>query len=169
MQTNYSKEFKIEAVKKVLLRKSGTSVASVARSIGITKSTLYLWIKVVTNTDLKDSPTSGGEIQKSPYNWTSAEKMKAIIEASKFSNEDLSGYCRKQGIFPHHLEAWKAEFIAYQDKSGISNANEVRGLKNEIKALSAELRRKEKALAETAALLVLKKKAHILWGSNEED
>ena len=111
----------------------------------------------------------GGVIQKTPYHWTSAEKMEAIIEASKFSNEDLGEYCRKQGIFPHHLGAWKAEFIECQDKSRINNSTELKGLKNENKALAAELGRKEKALAETAALLVLKKKAHTLWGNSEED
>ena len=170
MQTKYSKEFKIEAVKKVLLRDREVSIASVARSIGITKTTLYAWVKVMANADLKESPTSGGEIQKSPYSWTSAEKFEAIINASKLSSEDLGEYCRKKGIFPHHLDAWKTEFIAYQDKSkAIINGNEGRQLRNEVKRLSSELRRKEKALAETAALLVLKKKAHCLWGSSEEE
>jgi len=168
MQTKYSKEFKIEAVKKVLLRNRETSIASVARSIGITKTTLYLWVKVMTNAEFKESPTSGGKIQKSSYSWTSSEKMEAIIESSKFSGEELSEYCRKQGLFPHHLEAWKREFISHQDKTKIGNANEAKKLKNENKALTVELRRKEKALAETAALLVLKKKVYTLWERDEE-
>ena len=67
MQTKYSKEFKIEAVKKVLLRDRDASIASVARSIGITKSTLYLWIKVMANADSKEVPTSGEGIQKNSY------------------------------------------------------------------------------------------------------
>ena len=64
MQTKYSKEFKMEAVKKALLRNSEQSAASVARSIGIAKSTLYLWVKAVASIDLKESPTSGGSNSK---------------------------------------------------------------------------------------------------------
>jgi hypothetical protein len=37
-----------------------------------------------------------------------------------------------------------------------------------IRSLEAELRRKERALAEAAALLVLAKKARALWGDNED-
>ncbi len=164
MYTRYSKEFKIEAVRKVLLRSKGLSIASVSRLIGVKIPTLHGWVKEMTNTSRKESPTSGGGgIQKSPCTWTSAEKFEAIMGAAKLSSEDLGEYCRKQGIFPHHLEAWKVEFIESQDKSRGLNGKEVKDLKNEVKSLATELRRKEKALAETAALLVLKKK-HTVFG-----
>ena len=169
MCTRYSKEFKIEAVRKALLRSKGLSIASVGRLIGVKIPTLHGWVKEMANTSRKETPTSGGGIQKSPYMWTSAEKFEAIMGAAKLSSEDLGEYCRKQGIFPHHLEAWKVEFIESQDKSRGLNGKEVKDLKNEVKSLTAELRRKESALAETAALLVLKKKAHCLWGNSEED
>ena len=50
-----------------------------------------------------------------------------------------------------------------------SSSAENRQLKNENKALKKELRRKEKALAEAAALLILQKKANRLWGYDEDD
>ena len=56
-----------------------------------------------------------------------------------------------------------------QDSSKIDSSSEIKQLKNEVKSLTIELNRKEKALAETAALLVLKKKVHDLWGNNEGD
>jgi len=168
MLTKYSKQFKIEAVKKVLLRRNGTSISSVARSLGIKISTFHGWIRAMEKKDLReDIPTSGDQIQKSPYHWSFKERFDGIIESSKLSQEELSEYCRKKGIFPHHLENWKAELIESFGK-GQSDNGETKKLKNEIKNLTFELRRKEKALAETAALLVLKKKATDLWGAEEE-
>ena len=168
--TKYSKQFKIEVVKKVLSRRYGIPITSVARSLDIKRSTLHGWIKAMKRKELiEDAPTSGGAIEKSPYQWSAKERFDAILEASKIlQQEDLAEYCRKKGIFPHHLEKWKAEFIETFGKGRSDNLIETKKLKNEIKNLSFELRRKEKALAETAALLVLKKKATDLWGSEED-
>ncbi|OGN64835.1 MAG: hypothetical protein A2888_00915 [Chlamydiae bacterium RIFCSPLOWO2_01_FULL_28_7] len=164
--TQYSKQFKIEAVKKVLLRRYGTSITSVAHSLDIKVSTLHGWIKAMKRKDLiEDAPTSGGSIEKSPYQWSAKKRFDSILEASKIlQKEDLAEYCRKKGIFPHHLEKWKAEFIESFGKGRSDDLIETKKLKNELKNLSFELQRKEKALAETAALLVLKKKATNLWG-----
>lgn len=168
MQTKYSKKFKIEAVKKVLLRDRETSISSTARSLDVKISTLHGWIKSMENKQLKDDPTSGGKIEKSPYHWTVKERFEIIVEASKLSKKDLAEYCRKNGLFPHHLEKWKTEFIESFGERQDKDKNDKKKLKNEIKTLSIELRRKEKALAEAAALLILKKKATDLWEEREE-
>jgi len=169
MQTKYSKEFKIESVKKVLSRRYGASITSVAHSLGVKISTLHGWIKAMERKDLiEDTPTSGGPIEKSPCHWNVKEKFEGILETSKLSQEELSEYCRKKGIFPHHLENWKVEFIESFGKGRSDDVSETKKLKNEIKNLSFELHRKEKALAEAAALLMLKKKATDLWGTGEE-
>jgi transposase-like protein len=168
MMTKYSKQFKIEAVKKVLLRGQDRSISSVARSLGIKISTIHGWIKAMKTKDLtEDTPTSGGTIQKIPYRWSTKERFDSIIESSKLSQEELSEYCRKKGVFPHHLEKWKVEFVE-SFGNGQFNNSETKKLKNEIKNLSFELKRKEKALAEAAALLVLKKKASDLWKLAED-
>ena len=64
MQTKYTKKFKIEAVKKVLLRDSETTAITVARSLGVKNSTLHGWVKSIKNKDLKEetnsSPSRGG-------------------------------------------------------------------------------------------------------------
>lgn len=172
MQTRYSKKFKIEAVKKVLLRRYGTPMTLIARSLGVKISTLHGWVKSMENKDLnemiKDSPTSGGNFEKSPYHWSVKERFEIIIEASKLPKEELSEYCRKNGLFPHHLETWKAEFINSFGEGQTKDISEKKKLRNKIKTLTSELQRKEKALAEAAALLMLKKKANDLWGVGEE-
>lgn len=170
MQTTYTKTFKIEAVKKVLSRASNTPLVDIARSLDIPKSTLYGWVQAMKNKDLKEPLTSGGFFEKKSCQWTPQERFDAIMEAVELSQEKLSEYCREKGIFPHHLEIWKKDFIegTISKKSPEKNS-ENKALKEEVKKLSKELRRKEKALAEAAALLMLKKKAEDYWGSKEED
>jgi transposase len=111
METKYSNTFKIEAVKKALSRAKESSMNSVARSLGIANSTLHGWVKAVGNRDLNESPTSGGFNEKKSFQLTSQEKLEAIVYTANLTQEQISEYCRKKGIFPHHLKAWKQEFI----------------------------------------------------------
>lgn len=169
MKTKYSNTFKIEAVKKVLLRSGGTSKNEIASSLGIANSTLHGWVKAVENKDLSESPSGGGFDEKKPCQWTSREKLEIIISTTNLSHEQLSEYCRKKGIFPHHLKAWKQDFIDGSTTQNLSKQKkETKALKEENKRLTKELRRKDRALAETAALLVLKKKVEDYWGLDEE-
>lgn len=168
MSTNYTKAFKIEAVKKVLLRGEGVPLTAVARSLNVNARTLLYWVQKIPSETNNRIPSRGDTIQKSPYNWTSQEKFEAITNSTSLTGEELNEFCRKKGIFPHHLETWKKEFIEAQNKKNSDKAGEIRELKNEIKKLNADLNRKDKALAEAAALLILKKKAQEIWGSNEE-
>ena len=92
-----------------------------------------------------------------------------IIRCAALDEEALSEHCRKQGVYPHHVAQWKLDFAsAIQPDNKSVSRNEVKTLKNENKALKKELNRKDKALAETAALLVLQKKVHEIWGSDED-
>jgi transposase-like protein len=75
--------------------------------------------------------------------------------------EDLNAFCRAQGIFSHHLEAWRQDFINSTHKSAQESSD--KSLRDENKQLKKDLQRKEKALAETAALLVLQKKFQAFW------
>jgi len=104
MQTKYSKRFKIEAVKKTLLRGREVSISSVARALDVKISTLHGWIKNMENKKLKGDPTSGGKIQKSPYRRTVKERFEIIVETSNLSQQAIAEYCRKKGIFLYHIE-----------------------------------------------------------------
>lgn len=168
MLKKYTKRFKIEAVKKVASRNTDTSINAIARSLDVKISTLHGWIKAMDNKVLKEaSPTSGGAFEKTPYQWSSAERLEAILETAQLSQERVNEYCRKRGIFPHHIDQWKAEFIKPKTRS--DNTAQIKKLKKEVNRLNSELTRKEKALAEAAALLMLKKKAQELWGDSKDD
>ena len=81
------------------------------------------------------------------------------MDCASMDPEQVSAWCRENGIFPHHLELWKKEFTEKPPKPGSQNRTRIKQLTDENKSLKKELQRKEKALAEAAALLVLKKKS----------
>ena len=77
--------------------------------------------------------------------------------------QGLNALCREKGIFRHHLQQWCAAFEAGPSGSSPVNASALKELKETNKVLERELKRKDKALAEAAALLVLQKKYQALW------
>jgi hypothetical protein len=100
--------------------------------------------------------------EKRPQDWTAEEQLVALQETHGLSGEALQAWCRERGIFAHHLTSWKAAFCA-AGKEPAPDAREVRTLKDEIVKLKRDAVRKDKALAEAAALLILQKKFRALW------
>jgi hypothetical protein len=86
------------------------------------------------------------------------------------SEAELAEYCRKRGLYPEQVKAWRRaceEANAWEEAQSRRLKASVREDKKRIKGLERALREKEKALAETAALLVLRKKAEAIWGEPE--
>ena len=105
---------------------------------------------------------------KRPQDWTMDERIGALIDSGGLSDAELGPWCRAQGLHTHHLEQWRRELVKGQG-SGKELQGTLRALREENRGLKKELRRKDRALAETAALLVLKKKATSIWGEPEDD
>jgi transposase len=107
---------------------------------------------------------------KRPQDWTSEERLNMVVACASLGDEALNAHCRMQGIYPHHVKQWKLDFInGHSAKQKTVSPSEIKILKHENKSLKKELNRKDKALAETAALLVLKKKVHEIWGNDEDN
>ena len=85
------------------------------------------------------------------------------MESYGLDKEGLNRFCREKGVFVHHLEQWREAFEQGKSDAFGTEKSEIRALKESKKALERELKRKEKALAEAAALLVLQKKYQALW------
>ena len=107
-----------------------------------------------------------------PEGWSARDKFAAVLETATFNESNLAEYCRKRGIYPEQLMQWRRACESANDWDRENN----RRLKTEKKAdlqhirqWERELRRKEKALAEAAALLVLQKKAQAIWGDPEDE
>ena len=138
----------------------------VAMEYGVGRSTIGKWLRQYK----QDGGINLASKEKRPRDWTSEERMTALITTGSMSAEECASWCRKKGIFPHHLEQWKKAAISGMAINSSKKQSEAeKQLRKENSTLRKDLNRKEKALAETAALLVLKKKAQAIWGEPEED
>lgn len=99
--------------------------------------------------------------EKRPRDWSVEAQLVALHETHGLAGEALHAWCRENGLFAHHLTNWKMAFCA--DAKAAPGTREMRVLKDENDQLKRELVRKEKALAEAAALLILQEKFRALW------
>jgi len=107
---------------------------------------------------------------KRPEDWSSEERLTALQRTYNLAGENLNTWCREQGIFIHQLEQWKTDFCSQGDSvDKREEARVLRTLKEENQSLERELLRKDKALAEAAALLVLQKSSGRSWGARSND
>lgn len=164
MKSNYTPGFKEQAVEKALLR-GRRSLKSVANELNISHWTLKNWLKSMPVADLKTTQHQS----KRPREWTLQERLQGLLESYGLAEEALHAYCREKGIFPHHLEQWREAFSRGESGQEVrSEQRERNALKAEIQQLKRELSRKEKALAESAVLLVLQKKFQAFWEEKGE-
>jgi transposase-like protein len=108
-----------------------------------------------------------GMERKRPQDWSAAEKLEVVIEAGKLDEESLGRYLREKGLHTANLQQWRQEVLEALEGKRRNGKNDPRDKR--IRELERELKRKEAALAEAAALLVLKKKAHDIWGDHEDE
>jgi transposase-like protein len=106
-----------------------------------------------------------------PEHWPAEAKLAAVIETATLSEVELSQYCREKGLFPEQVKGWRQACLDGQASATQQTQSErvqAKADKKRIRELERELNRKEKALAEAAALLVLRKKLNALWGDDGE-
>jgi transposase-like protein len=107
-----------------------------------------------------------------PEGWNARDKFAAVLESASLNEEDTAEYCRRKGIYPHQLKLWRKACEVANDwdkQANIKLKSEQKANRKHIKDLEKELHRKEKALAEAAALLVLKKKVQAIWEDPEDE
>ena len=162
----YSEERKAAVLKK-LLPPHNRSVVDVAEEEGISSATLYTWRNQVKE---QGSPVPGSG--KTSDQWSAEAKFAVVLETATLSESELSEYCREKGLYPDQVKEWKAACIQGQMSEAERHKQERLQAKKDrkrIKQLEKELNRKDKALAETTALLVLRKKFNALWEEKEDD
>lgn len=143
------------------------SVAQLCKETGVSDVTLYKWRKDYRNGGI----AVPGDNSKAD-DWTAEDKLAVVMEAAGLNSAQLSEYCRSKGLYPEQIDQWKtAALSGYQHNAQVEREKTRNRQEDgkQIKRLESELRRKEKALAETAALLVLSKKCEAIWGVGEED
>lgn len=162
MAKRYSEEFKSSIIAK-MLPPQNVSIPDLVKETGVPKDTLYTW-------RIQYREAHGGEVNRNQQtgSLTNEEKLAVIIETATLSEVELGEYCRRKGFYREQIADWKNGFV--QGSSAPISKAEREQLKEQtatIKQLEKELNRKDKALAETAALLVLQKKFQALWEEPE--
>ena len=161
----YTEAFKKGVVAKALL-KPGISPRQTAKEVGVSSSAMYIWIKQYGS----ESPINRTLPKAKPTDWSKAEQFNILLATAHLSDEARGAYCRQRGLYQHQLDQWREVFMKEKEASTQSKElAELRALRAENKALKKELTRKEKALAEASALLLLKKKAGLIWGEHGDD
>jgi transposase-like protein len=161
--THYAEEFKASIIAR-MLPPNDVPVPQLARETGIPKDTLYTWRSKHRKAvgDVTVQPPASGEL-------SSEEKFAVVIESASLNEVELSEYCRRKGLYPTQISAWtNACTQANASQTPKLDRTQLKAQVKHIKQLEAELRRKDKALAEAAALLVLQKKVRALWGEPED-
>ena len=146
------------------------SVARISEELGIHVVTLYNWRKTWR---LQGEVVPASE--KDPDGWSDADKFTVVLETAGLNATELSTYCRERGLYPEQVERWRQASQDANEKPVLTlkEQKELERLRaqdqKEIKRLKQELRRKEKALAEAAALLIAAKKIQAFWGEDGDD
>jgi transposase-like protein len=156
-----------------MLMPNGPSANKLSQEVGVNQPTLSRWLREATTlepvTTRRKRPTSKNRPieQKRPEDRTPDEKLRLVLEASALSDADVGEFLRRHGLHEADLAAWRE--AALKGLSGGENTQPRAGEAKRVRELEKEIRRKDKALAETAALLVLQKKVRALWGDGDDD
>ena len=156
MTKPYSVAFKQKMVQR-LTGKNAVSATQLAREMGIRPQNLSRWLEQARSLPVvADQPK-----RPAARKWTVEQKARVLAEASKLAGEELTAYLEREGVRLAEYERWRIAL----DEGGQASAS----TSKRIRKLERELARKEKALAEAAALLILKKKVETLYGEGEDD
>lgn len=163
----YSEVFKTKMVQKMVGPNARTACA-LAEEAGMSQPTLSRWLREAGNVGDMSKKTKKPKTTKKSMKWTELEKLRAVVEASSLSDEELGAFLRREGIHAARLDEWRKTALESFNRAGRSRRKTSEESKK-IKTLERDLRRKDKALAEVSALLILKKKANAIWGDVDDD
>ncbi|TQS75927.1 transposase [Ornithinibacillus gellani] len=162
----YSEEEKAKVVKRMMPPKN-ESVSKISEETGISDVSLYKWRKEARESGVA-APGNGQTSDK----WSSEDKFLIVLETYAMNEEELAGYCRQKGLYREQIIAWQQTCMQANGKVFEASKQlngQLKEEKQRSKTLERDLKKKEKALAEAAALLLLRKKAQAIWGEEEDE
>jgi transposase-like protein len=172
----YSAEFKEQALSKA--RQRGTrTLEAVANELSMSLGTLKRWLKVPGKKKGSTQAMEPLPLDGSASVWTPDQRLQALLESFALSGPALHAWCREKGLFAHQLTQWRESFCSraggaspesLDSRESRESKTALRDLQGKYEVLQRDLRRKERALAEAAALLVLQKKFRALLGEDED-
>jgi transposase len=168
----YSESFRNRMVEKLTGPRAMTATA-LSTEVGVPQSTLSRWLRGA-GTVLRTMPPSNDNAEapppvKRPQDWTVEEKWALVVEAAAIPQAELGAFLRRKGVHEAQLVEWRAAAMAGLQRPSRRERKAANVERLRVRKLERELQRKDKALAEAAALLVLKKKAQAIWGDADDD
>lgn len=168
----YTEGFKARMIER-MAGPEGISATALARDVGVAQATLSRWLRSARRVEAMGSKKKKreGRASERSRQRTAEDKLRIVLEASRLSDEELGAYLRAEGVHEARLRDWQAA-VTEAATAALSPSRGKAKTSPEakrVKELERELRRKEKALAEVAALLALKKKAAEIWGDGDDD
>jgi len=157
----YQDGFKRSIVRR-LLHPDSPGITKISEETGVSTGALYNWL-----TKFRES-VELTEHRRTPEEWTLSEKHAALLESAALSPEEQGEWLRRNGLHSSHLTLWQKE--VGDALAGISqpiSKEEQKAARKKIRELEKEIRRKDKALAEMSALIVLKKKLEQIFAEEE--
>lgn len=168
----YSEGFRKRMVER-LVGPHAMSATALSAEVGIPQSTLSRWLREAGTVRRTMSPPDDDKTDlpptKRPQDWTAEEKWALVLEAAAVPQAELGAFLRRKGIHEAQLAEWREAAMAGLQRPSRSERKAANLEKAKIQKLERELQRKDKALAEAAALLVLKKKVQAIWGDEDDD
>ena len=146
-----------DAVVARLLPPESASLEAVSQKVGISVATLERW---------RAAALAANDGNSSSRQWTPAARLEAVIATAVMDEAARSAWCREHGLYPTDLDRWKQDALGGLGELRDDGAEAKQ--ERRIKELERDLNRKDKALAETAALLVLSKKLSAIFRNGED-
>jgi transposase len=167
----YTQGLKSNMVRKMACP-NGISASALSREVGIPQQSLSRWLR---EANIVDEPGNclifqGSEktmSPKRPQDFSAEEKLRIVIEAETIAEDQLGAFLRRNGIHEAQLQEWRSMMLSGLQKTARSSSRTSAETRR-INELEKELLRKDKALAEAAAILILKKKVQSIWGGEDE-
>jgi transposase len=166
-QRQYSESFKQRMIQRMVGR-GKVSASALSKEVGVAQPTLSLWLKAAGRVSAVSDDDKPAPKVRRPEDWTPQEKLAAVMEAARLSGTELGAWLRREGLTEEHLRQWRE--TVEERASAIFEPREPRvsaESRRRVLELERELKRKDKALAETAALLVLQGKVQALWAAED--
>ena len=160
----YPEELKQKVVSGMMAPRN-EAVWVLAGESNVTKATLYAWRRIALEAGIA-APGDG----RNAENWRGSAKFAVVLETAALAEAELGDYCRARGLFPEQVRSWRAVCkLVFDPAEAGSKANSAKADRQRIRELEKDLGRKDRALAETAALLILRKKAAAIWGEEKDE
>lgn len=160
----YPKELKQKVLAR-MMAPGNEAVSALAREFNVTEATLYVWRRSALAAGVV-APGDGRNAEQ----WNGAAKFAVVLETAGLAEAELGEYCRARGLFAEQVRSWREVCESAFDLAGSgSKADSAKADRQRIRELERDLVRKDRALAETAALLVLRKKAAAIWGKEKDE